>query len=446
MTAKKSRSISVFLNHEYPSIVKSEGIYLYDDTGKRYVDASSGPILCSLGYGNEEIAEVLKEQTLKAAYVFRMDFTTPELEACCERVCEKTNGAMDRVFMVSGGSEATESAIKLARKYQIESGNPSKFKVISRWLSYHGMTMGSLALSGFPFRRADYVPLLPNTYHIAPAYCYRCWFNQTPESCNLECAQALENEIMMQGPETVAAFIAEPFSGMSLCAAAPRRDYFKKIREICDKFGVLLIMDEVMTGFGRTGKYFAYEHYETPPDLMALGKGIAGGYFPLGAVAITAKVVDAIASGSGIFASGHTWAGNPLGAAVANKTMDLMDEGNLVQRCAEMGDYLAQKLESLRSHPIVGDIRGEGLMRGVEFVKNKETKEPLDPSFMFWILLHQEAQKKGLVLETSGGCDRGQAGDMMMLGPAFIVSKEEIDDIIGLLDEVLSDVEKQIGF
>jgi adenosylmethionine-8-amino-7-oxononanoate aminotransferase len=446
MTAKKSRSISVFLNHEYPSIVKSDGIYLYDDTGKRYMDASSGPILCSLGYGNEEIAEVLKEQTLKAAYVFRMDFTTPELEECCERVCEKTNGDMDRVFMVSGGSEATESAIKLARKYQIESGNPSKFKVISRWLSYHGMTMGSLALSGFPFRRADYVPLLPNTYHIAPAYCYRCWFNQTPDSCNLECAQALETEIMMQGPETVAAFIAEPFSGMSLCAAAPRRDYFKKIREICDKFGVLLIMDEVMTGFGRTGKYFAYEHYETPPDLMALGKGIAGGYFPLGAVAVTAKVVDAIASGSGIFASGHTWAGNPLGAAVANKTMDLMDEDNLVQRCADMGDYLAQKLESLRSHPIVGDIRGDGLMRGVEFVKNKETKEPLDPSLMFWILLHQEAQKKGLVLETSGGCDRGQAGDMMMLGPAFIVKKEEIDNIIGLLDEVLADVEKQIGF
>ena len=192
--------------------------------------------------------------------------------------------------MVSGGSEATESAIKLARKYQIDSGNPSKFKVISRWLSYHGITMGSLALSGFPYRRASYVPYIPSTYHIAPAYCYRCWFNKTPADCDLECAQSLENEIMMQGPETVAAFIAEPFSGMSLCAAAPRRDYFRKIREICDKFGVLLIMDEVMTGFGRTGKYFAYEHFETQPDVIALGKGIAGGYFPLGAVAVTAKV------------------------------------------------------------------------------------------------------------------------------------------------------------
>jgi adenosylmethionine-8-amino-7-oxononanoate aminotransferase len=239
--------------------------------------------------------------------------------------------------------------------------------------------------------------------------------------------------------------MAEPFSGMSLCAAAPRRDYFKKIREICDKFDVLLIMDEVMTGFGRTGKYFAYEHFETPPDLIALGKGIAGGYFPLGAVAVTARVIDAIAKGSGYFGAGHTWAGNPLGAAVANKTMDLLDEKNLVARCAEMGDYLGQKLEGLRSHPIVGDVRGEGLMRGVEFVKDKQTKEPLDPALRFWIDLHAQAQNRGLVLETSGGCERGQAGDMMMLGPSFMVTKDEIDEIVTLLEEVLTDMEKKLG-
>lgn len=445
MTARKSHSINVYLNDEYHAIDRGEGIYLYDTDGKRYIDASSGPITCSLGHGVTEIAETMKAQAEKAAYVYRFDFTTPGLEECCSRICEKTGNVMDKVFMVSGGSEATEIAIKLARKYHIENGNPSKFKIISRWLSYHGMTMGALALSGFPYRRADYVPYLAGTYHIAPGYCYRCWFNKEPETCSLECAQALENEIMMQGPETVAAFIAEPFSGMSLSAASPRRDYFKKIREICDKFDVLLIMDEVMTGFGRTGKFFAYEHFGTPPDLMALGKGIAGGYFPLGGVAVTSRVVDAIAQGSGIFAAGHTWAGNPLGAAVANKTMDILEERNLVARCAEMGDYLAQKLNGLRSHPIVGDVRGEGLMRGIEFVKDKETREPLDPAEKFWMKLHAQTRSRGLVIESSGGCERGQAGDMAMLGPAFTVNREQIDEIVGLLDKVLEDMEQGIG-
>ena len=445
MSSKKSHSISVFLNNEYPAIDRGEGIYLFDTDGNRYIDASGGPITCSLGHGVTEIAETLKAQAEKTAFVYRMDFTTPELEECCARICEKTGNVMDKVFMVSGGSEATEIAIKLARKYHIENGNPSKFKIISRWLSYHGMTMGALAMSGFPFRRADYIPYLAGTYHIAPGYCFRCWFNKDPQTCNLECAQALENEILMQGPETVAAFIAEPFSGMSLCAAAPRKDYFKKIREICDKYDVLLIMDEVMTGFGRTGKFFAFEHFDTPPDLMAMGKGIAGGYFPLGGVAVTAKIVDAIAQGSGIFAAGHTWAGNPLGAAVANKTMDILDEQNLVVRCAEMGKYLGDKLEELKSHPIVGDVRGEGLMRGLEFVKDKETREPLDPALMFWIDLHVQAQSKGLVLESSGGCERGQSGDMAMLGPSFIVTRDEIDEIVGLLDDTLSEMEKKIG-
>ena len=445
MTAQKNHSISVYLNSRYPSIDRGEGIYLYDTEGNRYIDASGGPITCSLGHGVTEMAEAMKVQAEKAAYVYRFDFTTPELEECCSRICEKTNGVMDKVFMVSGGSEATEIAIKLARKYHIENGSPSKFKIISRWLSYHGMTMGALAASGFPYRRADYVPYLAGTYHIAPGYCYRCWFKRDPETCSLECAQALENEIMVQGPETVAAFIAEPFSGMSLCAATPRRDYFKKIREICDKFDVLLIMDEVMTGFGRTGKFFAYEHFDTPPDLMALGKGIAGGYFPLGGVVVNARVIDAIARGSGVFAAGHTWAGNPLGAAVANKTMDILEERNLVARCAEMGDYLGQKLEGLRSHPTVGDVRGEGLMRGIEFVKGKETREPLDTALTFWTALHAMARSKGLVIESSGGCERGQAGDMAMLGPAFTVTRDQIDEIVGLLDEVLLEMEKKIG-
>lgn len=445
MPPTKSHSLSVFINQDYPRIVRGEGIYLFDDEGRRYIDATGGPILCSLGHGSAEMAAALAEQAARIAFVYRFDFTTPELEECCRLICEKTGGLMDRVFTVSGGSEAVEMAVKLARKYQIESGHPSKYKVISRWMSYHGMTNGALALSGFPFRKADYVPLLAPGIHIPPAFCYRCWFGLAPERCALECAQALETEILCQGPQTVAAFIAEPVSGMSLCGAHPPAGYFPKIREICDRYGVLLILDEVMTGFGRTGKYFAYMHTGAAPDILALGKGIAGGYFPMGAAAATARVVEAIASGSGIFGAGHTWAGNPLAAAAALKAMAILDRERLVERAAELGEYLARKLEALRGLAIVGDVRGRGLMQGIEFVRDRTTREPLDPKLMFWIQLHHEARAQGLILECAGGCDRGQAGDMTMLGPPFITTRAEIDEIVVRLERVIRTLEKRVG-
>jgi len=442
MPNKKSHVLRVFMNREYPCIVKAEGIYLYDEKGKRYIDSASGPILCNLGHGIDEMAEALRDQAQKVAFVYRFDFTNEPLEEATSKICEITGGVMDKVFMVSGGSEATEISIKLARKYHIDNGNPSKFKIISRWLSYHGMTMGALSWSGMTSRRADYVPMLNDHSHVSPAYCYRCWFKQKPEICSLECAQTLENEVMCQGPETVAAFIAEPISGMSLCGAHPREDYFKRIREICDRYDILLIMDEVMTGFGRTGKWFGYEHFDTTPDILSLGKALGGGYFPVGAAAVTNKVYETIAKHSGIFSSGFSWAGNPLAAAVVSKAIDYQKRHHLVERCAEMGKYLAHQLAELESHPTVGDIRGKGLMRGIEFVKDKETKEPLDPQLRFWSQLAHEALNQGLFIEASGGCERGQGGDMMMFGPPFIVTKEQIDEMVGIFDDVLSTVEK----
>jgi adenosylmethionine-8-amino-7-oxononanoate aminotransferase len=445
MSRNTSHVLSVFMQRDSISIVKGEGIYLYDDTGKRYIDSAGGPILCSLGHGVPEMAEALRDQASKVAFAYRVDFTTPVLEEAAAKVCQATGGAMDKVFMVSGGSEATESAVKLARKYHIDNDRPSKYKVISRWQSYHGMTMGALSWSGMTARRADYDPMLRDFSHIAPAYCYRCWFNQTPETCDLECAQALENEIMCQGPDTVAAFIAEPVSGMSLCGAVPRPDYFQRIRDICDKYEVLLILDEVMTGFGRTGTWFAYEHFATVPDIMALGKSMGGGYFPVGAAAVTARVAETIARKSATFGAGHTWAGNPLAAAVISKAIDYLTEHQLVERCAQMGAYLAEQLEALRSHPTVGDIRGKGLMQGIEFVQDKDTKQPLEPQLQFWRQLAHEALDRGMFIESSGGCDRGQAGDMVMFGPPFIVTREQIDEMIGLFDEVLCAVETRIG-
>jgi adenosylmethionine-8-amino-7-oxononanoate aminotransferase len=446
MTEKKSHVLNVFMNREYPSIVKAEGVYLFDDQGNKIIDGAGGAILCNLGHGIDEMADVLRDQAKKAAFVYRIDFTNPPLEEAAAKVCEATNFIMDKVFFVSGGSEATEIAAKLARKYHLDNGIPSKYKLISRWLSYHGMTMGSLSWSGMSGRRADYIPMLSDSNHIPPAYCYRCWFNQKPATCNLECAQALENEIMCQGPETVAAFIAEPVSGTSLCGATPRVDYFKRIREICDKYDVLLILDEVMTGFGRTGKWFGYEHFDVKPDILALGKGLGGGYFPIGAAVATSKVTDTIARKSGIFGAGFSWGGNPMACAVASKTIDYLKEHSLVERCNETGKYLAQKLKELRNHPSVGDVRGMGLMQGLEFVKDKETKEPLDPEIHFSVQLAIECLSRGLGVQSSMGCDRGQAGDMIYLGPPFIITKEQIDEMVTILDKSLAEVENKNGF
>lgn len=446
MTTQNKHSLSVFFNKEYRSIVRGEGMYLWDDQGNRYIDASGGPIMSNLGHGMKEMAETLYNQASKLEYIFRMDFTSPEMEAACTGICEATGGDMARVFLVSGGSEATETCIKLVRKYQIDAGRPEKFKIISRWMSYHGMTNGAMNLSGFPFRRKDYAPYISNNFHIPPAYCYRCWFNKTPETCNLECAEALETEILCQGPDSVAAFMAEPISGMSLCGAAPRKDYFKRIREICDTYDVLLVMDEVLTCFGRSGKFFAYEHFDTPPDIMALGKGLGGGYFPVGAAVMNQKVYETIANASGLFMSGHTWAGNPMAAAIIYRTLEYIKEHDLINRSERMGQYLLKRLEALRSHPTVGDIRGEGLMRGIEFVADKETRQPLPPEHMFWMMLHELAQDNGLVIDCSSGCDRGQAGDQMMFGPPFIITEEQVDEAVGIFEKVLTQAEKQIGY
>ena len=446
MRPNKSHVLNVFMNRKYSSIVKANGVYLFDDQGNKIIDGAGGPVLCNLGHGIKEMGEVLKEQAQKASFIYRIDFTNPTLEKAAAKVCEATDFAMDKVFFVSGGSEATEIAVKLARKYHIDNGKPSKYKIISRWLSYHGMTTGSLSWSGSTSRRADYVPMLSEGHHIAPAYCYRCWFRQEPETCNLECAQALENEIMCQGPDNVAAFIVEPVSGVSLCGAVPRADYFKKVRQICDKHDVVLIFDEVMTGFGRTGKWFGYEHFGITPDILALGKGLGGGYFPLGAAVTTSKITDTIANNSGIFFAGFSWAGNPMACAVVSKTFDYITEHDLVARSNEMGEYLAKKLEGLKSHPSVGNVRGKGLMQGIEFVEDKKNKTPMNPDFHFSMKLASECLTNGLALQYGMGCDRGQAGDMIMLGPAFIISKGQIDDMVAILDTSIGHLEKACGF
>ena len=445
-TGNKDHILGFYLNRQTPSIVKAEGIYLFDDKGNRIIDASGGAIVCSIGHGVAEIAEVAAEQMKRVAYVFRRAFQSPELEAAAGRICEATNGDMERVFFVSGGSEATETAVKLARKYHLDNGNSSKFRVISRWQSYHGATMGAISWSGFTSRRADFTPYLNDHVHLPPTYCYRCWYGKMPDTCGLECAQALENEILCLGPETVSAYIAEPVSGHALAGAFPPDEHFKLIRQICDKYDVLMILDEVMNGVGRTGKWFAYQHHGAVPDIIALAKGMSAGYYPVGAAAMRAKIYNTIAANSGIFGSGHTYGGNPVAAAIVCRVMDYLKDHRLVDRCAALSSYFAGKLETLRIHPTVGDIRGRGLQWGIEFVKDKETRETLDPHIHFSQQIQDEALQRGMHIESSFGCDRGQAGDTIIFGPPFIITEEQIDEMISIIDETLTIVEKRVGF
>lgn len=436
---RSSNVFHFFLNREYVSISKAKGVYLYDVHGKKYLDASGGPVLCNLGHGIEEMAQVLGDQARQLSYVHRIDFTNPPLEEAAQKVCRASGQAMDKVFFVSGGTEAVEIGVKIARKYHLDNGNPSKTRVISRWQSYHGSTAGALAWTGNTGRRSDFLPYLQDFTHIPPAYCYRCWFGNRPDTCDLECATALENEIMCLGPDNVSVFLAEPVPGMSLCGAMPRQDYFKRIREICDRFGVLLMFDEVMTGMGRTGKMFAYELFGVVPDILALGKGLGGGYFPIGAVAVPAYIHQKIADNSGMFGAGHSWGGNPLGCAVVSKTIDHLREHDLVARCRRMGEYLDHRLRDLQSHPLVGDIRGIGLMRGIEFVKDKETRAPIDPKYAFSARVSAECLKRGMFIEYSSGCNRGQSGDMVMFGPPFIISEAQVDEAVEILGRALDE-------
>ncbi|MHB8919053.1 MAG: aminotransferase family protein [Desulfocucumaceae bacterium] len=443
---KNSHVMDVIMNREYPSIVRGKGIYMYDEQGKTYIDAAGGPILCSLGYGLEEMGEVLKKQACEIAFAYRMYSKTPVLEKAADCVYNFSKGVLDKVFFVSGGTEATEIAVKIARTYHVDNGQPQRNKVIGRWLSYHGNTAGALSWGGHVARRQLFQHYLKDDGHIAPAYCYRCWYNKAPESCNIECAQSLEDEILLQGPETVSAFIVEPVSGNSLCAAVPHPDYFRRIREICDRYGVLLILDEVMTGIGRTGRNFAYEHFGITPDIIALGKALSGGYFPVGAAACTEKIADTIASKSGMFLSGYSWAGNPLAAAVVVKNIEILGERELVNCVAELGKYVLARFCDLKSHPSVGDVRGLGLMTGIEFVKDRDTKECFEPERHYYIQVVEEAYKHGMFIQSGGGNVKGKCGDMAFIGPAYIITKEEIDKIADIFDSVITKVEKRNGF
>lgn len=433
------------LGRSYPLIERAEGIYLFDSNGKRYIDGSGGSaVVTSIGHGVQEVIDAAIAQMKKVSYVPMHMMAHRPLLDLADTIAGLTPGTLNKVWFVSGGSEATENAVKLARQYHLERGNPSKFKIVSRWQSYHGATLGSLAFGGHTNRRRKYVPMLNDQPKIAAAYRYRCAFCKDRGACNLECARSLEHTIRLEGPENVAAFIAEPIVGAALGAVTPPDAYFAAIRAICDRYDVLLIADEVMTGFGRTGSMFAMNHWDVVPDIMTVAKGISGGYTPLGAVIARDEVIAPFEKNESNFVGGHTFVGNPLSCAVGLAVINYIAEHDLVKNSRTVGAYFLGRLEGLRSHPIVGDVRGKGLMVGLEYVQNKESREPFAPQQKVAARIGAEALSRGLVTYPGTGTVDGLLGDHMLFGPPLTITRAQIDDLVTILDASIAVVESQL--
>ncbi len=429
------------MSHPRPMLSHAENIYLYDTDGRRYVDASGGPILVNIGYGVPEVIEAMTRQAQTAPYLHATMFTSQALEDYSSALAEIVPVENPRFFYLDSGSEAVETALKFARQVQVDRGETGRYVVISRWHSYHGTTLGALTVSGRPALRRMFQPMMQHTPHIEPPYCYRCPLNLSYPSCSLRCATQLEETIQNNGADTVSAFIAEPLSGASLAAAVPPADYWPLIREICDHYGVLLIADEVMTGFGRAGYWFAMDAWNVKPDIMTMAKGAGGGYFPLSITAVKTADVETIQAGHGDFIHGGTFSHHPTSVAVGLAVLRYLQKHNLVERAREQGHKLGRKLcNTLGEHPFVGDIRGQGLMWGVEFVADRATKEPFPAAQGLAKKLGDEAFKRGLILYPISGNADGTRGDQVMVAPPFIVTDEQLDEIVGLLAETVTAV------
>lgn len=426
-------------NWRYPKIAKGEGVYLYGEDGKRYLDACSGSAVANIGHGNIEIAEYTKELMSRIAFTHLSRWTVDTIDECAKKVSEWTPKGLNHIYFVSGGSEATEAAIKLARQYYIErdGGKTSKWKVISKWTSFHGNTLGALSITGITGRKKIYDPILLQFPKIPQFYHYRNqWGCKTLEETSIKCAEALEAEILRQGPENVMAFISEPVIGSAAPGVHPAPVYFKMIRDICTKYDVLWIDDEVMAGFGRTGKKMAIEHYgDFTPDIICTAKGMSCGYTPIGAAIANDEIFNTImVNGSGSFHHGHTYAGNPLSTGIALKVIGIIERENYVENAANQGNYLLQKLDNLYKYPIVGDIRGKGLMIGIEFVKNKNTKEPFEQSVKVSSIFNNYCLELGVSPYPGGGSADGLRGDHSQITPPISINKEQIDELYDALE------------
>ncbi|MDD9743346.1 MULTISPECIES: aspartate aminotransferase family protein [Marinovum] len=432
----------VFPRHskaKLPTAVGGEGCYLIDADGKRYLDGSGGAAVSCLGHGDTEVVEAVKAQLDRLAFAHTGFFTSESAEELADLLIANAPEGIDRVYLVSGGSEATEAAIKLARQYWVEKGEPQRGKLIARKQSYHGNTIGALSAGGNEWRRAQFGPLLLDVSHIDPCYEYRLRHEgESPEEYGRRAADALETEIQRLGPENVMGFMAEPVVGATAGALAPAPGYFQRIREICDRHGVLLILDEVMCGMGRTGTLFACEQDGVRPDILCVAKGLGAGYQPIGAMLCTAEIYDTIAQGSGFFQHGHTYMGHPAAAAAGKAVVSAILDRGLLPRVQEMGEKLHAKLtDRFGQHPHVGDIRGRGLFRAIELVEDRDSKEPFDPARGLAARIKKAAFAEGLICYPMSGTLDGRRGDHVLLAPPFIIEEAQLDELVDKLDRAI---------
>jgi len=425
-----------------PIATRGEGIYLYDSNGKQYLDGSGGAAVSCLGHGDPDVTEAIKRQADVLAFAHTGFLSSEPAEALADKLIAHAPAGIDRVYFVSGGSEAVEAAMKLARQYMIEIGQPSRTKFIARRQSYHGNTLGALGTGGNMWRRAPFEPVMVSASHIAPCYEYRLKEEgEGAEAYGLRAANELEAEILRLGPENVIGFLAEPVVGATSGAVPAVQGYFKRIREICDTYGVLLILDEVMCGMGRTGTFFACEHDDISPDIVTIAKGLGGGYQPIGAMLCTGQIYEAVRDGSGFFQHGHTYIGHPIACAAALAVVTKLTDGGMTARAAQMGETLQNALvAAFGQHPHVGDIRGRGMFRGIELVAERETKAPFDPARQVAPRFKKAAFANGLICYPMNGTIDGQFGDHILIAPPFIITEDQIDELVGKLSDSLAEV------
>lgn len=409
---------------------------MWDTSGKRYIDGSSGAMVSNIGHSNPSVLDAMRAQMDKATFGYRLHFQTAPSEALAEKITQLTPPGLDRVFFVSGGSEAVESALKMARQYALTQGQAQRTKVISRYPSYHGATLGALAITGYAPMTAPFDPMMHPMPKIPAPRAYLDGLNADDPTTGLHYANMLEAKILEEGPATVLAFIIEPIGGASTGALVPPAGYMRRVREICDQYDVLLIHDEVMTGGGRTGKFFGAEHWDVKPDIIALSKGFGAGYVPLGAMIARGDMVEAVLDGDG-FIHGFTYAGNPMACTAGLAVLNEIEAHGLTENAARMGDALATRLQSLmQRYPLIGDVRGKGLLLAFELMADRGTKAPLPATLNAYNRLVDIAYENGLIIysrRTRGGI----SGDHFLVCPPMIVTEPQLDEIADILDRSL---------